>query len=64
MSPEEVRRRIAARPEDTLDDAIAWAAYWALSETPLPERPAVLHAFAEEKRRAQQLLEDLTAPEK
>lgn len=48
MSPEEIRRRVAERPETTLNDAIAWAAYCALSETPPLERPAVLLAFAEE----------------
>lgn len=62
VSPEEVRRRVAERPETTLNDAIAWAAYWALSETPPLERPAVLLAFAEEKRRALELLERLQAP--
>lgn len=63
MSPEDVARRIAARGDDRLADAVAWACYFAMAEAPLAERPAILHAFAEAKRGADGLLAALEAPE-
>lgn len=62
MSPEEVAARVAARNDDTLADAVAWAAYEAMAEAPRAERPAILHAFAEFSRAADGLLDALGAP--
>ncbi|WP_144722223.1 hypothetical protein [Cellulosimicrobium sp. TH-20] len=62
MSPEEVAARVAARTDDTLADAVAWAAYAAMAEAPRAERPAILHAFAEFSRASESALEALGAP--
>lgn len=62
MDIEEVRRRVAARDDDTLADAVAWAAYEAMAEAPRAERPAILHAFAEFSRESERALAALGAP--
>ncbi|WP_251151327.1 hypothetical protein [Cellulosimicrobium sp. Marseille-Q4280] len=63
MSPQEVRRRVAAREEERLTDAVAWACYEAMREAPEDQRPQILHAFAEFSRGAQGLLEAISAPD-